>query len=424
MSDPFLQHLSELFEQQCQQLPSFPVNPAHTMRQAAFESAMRLGMPNRRHELWKHTPLLQLFRPRYQLLETPHTALPQKALNLGLTFTIVFHNGRFMPHLTGPPPAGVTLYWLNDLSVLPIAKVERFYHTQARHLSFFKALNHAFGQDGLIIEIEGHIAPWLSIVHQFETSSNALPKLSQSAIQVVLAPNAKATLVEQLDAPDTGNMWLNSQSKISLGAQAQCTYYRVENLKQFCLTHELDGHLGHQAQFNYFLFSSGGALARHDLVQHLTQPEAKVQLQALLMPQAKRHVEWHSEVIHQAMHTTSCQQLKAVVAEYATASIRGKIQVNHGADASQAAFNNHNILLAPSAKVSTLPQLEIYADDVQCTHGATVGQLQEAALFYLQSRGLSLKAAQKLLLLAFIHDLLADIPLALRHHYIDHQLSD
>jgi Fe-S cluster assembly protein SufD len=172
-----------------------------------------------------------------------------------------------------------------------------------------------------------------------------------------------------------------------------------------------------RAQAALHVLELGGALVRHDLRAELIGDGARVHTRGVFMPHGRQHIDTQLAIRHQALDTTSTSHWRGVANDRARGVFRGAIVVAPGADGSDANLTNKNLLLSPSAEIDTKPELEIYADEVQAAHGATVGQLDERSLFYLRSRGIPLAEARALLTAAFCRAVLDDLPnVALREH--------
>jgi Fe-S cluster assembly protein SufD len=200
--------------------------------------------------------------------------------------------------------------------------------------------------------------------------------------------------------------------EIELADNAQLTLYRIQQPgPQASLISRLDARLARDARFTCVGLYAGGALARNDLNVSLDAPGARAELHGVLAPAAGEHLDVHTRLDHRAPHGTSRETFRCLVPARARAVFNGKVIVHAGAQKTDSEQHVDSLLLAPGAEVNAKPELEIYADDVKCAHGATCGQLDDEALYYLRTRGLDLPAARAALLRSFAHAVLDRIAL-------------
>jgi len=227
--------------------------------------------------------------------------------------------------------------------------------------------------------------------------------------RIALGPNEQATLVLHETGDDAPFLAMHNLA-IDLADNAALTLYRIQQPgAKTSLISRLDARLARDARFTCIGLYAGGALVRNDLNVSLDAPGARAELHGVLAPAAGEHLDVHTRLDHRAPHGTSRETFRCLVPAKARAIFNGKVLVHAGAQKTDSEQHVDSLLLAPGAEVNAKPELEIYADDVKCAHGATCGQLDEAALYYLRTRGLDLAAARGVLLRTFAQAVLQQI---------------
>jgi Fe-S cluster assembly protein SufD len=227
--------------------------------------------------------------------------------------------------------------------------------------------------------------------------------------RLVLAANQEATLVLHEIGGDEHSLAMHNV-EIELAANAALTLYRIQQPGAGAsLISRLDARLARDARFTCVGLYAGGALTRNDLNVSLDAPGASAELHGVLAPAAGEHLDVHTRIDHRAPHGTSRENFRCLVPAKARAIFNGKVMVHKDAQKTDSEQHVDSLLLAPGAEVNAKPELEIYADDVKCAHGATCGQLDDDAIYYLRTRGLDLATARRLLLHTFAHEILQRI---------------
>jgi Fe-S cluster assembly protein SufD len=227
--------------------------------------------------------------------------------------------------------------------------------------------------------------------------------------RIVLAANQEATLVLHEVGGDEQSLAMHN-IEVELAANAALTLYRIQQPGAGAsLISRLDARLTRDARFTCVGLYAGGALTRNDLNVSLDAPGARAELHGVLAPAAGEHLDVHTRIDHRAPHGTSRETFRCLVPAKARAIFNGKVMVHPDAQKTDSEQHVDSLLLAPGAEVNAKPELEIYADDVKCAHGATCGQLDEDVLYYLRTRGLDLATARQLLLRTFAHKVLQGI---------------
>ena len=422
--------MNGLAEQWSDALTSTPQGAApdwlRELRESAAGQFRAAGLPHRKVEAWKYTPIKALEGLRLAPAESaaaPESDLPPPLCEVPATVDI---RDGILGALPENLPEGVTL--------LPLAQgLERFedrlrplfeaveLHGAARA---FAALNTALAHQGLVVHVSGDCVGGeepARLLLRWGFSAGAAALMKHFRLFVLLDDGARLDLVEQfMSAPArTGNArGLNVLSQFELGAAATLSHTRVQAesdeavlLASVMIGQDRDSH------YRYRGFDLGGALARLELTTRLSGPGANADIAGAWVLDGRRHADNHICAEHLAPGCSSEQFFRGVLGGRSRGVFNGRALIQAGADGSSVRQSNANLLLSPLAEMDTKPELEIYADEVEASHGATVGQLDEDAVFYLRSRGLSDPAARRLLTVAFcrvVTDRVADRDLAAR----------
>jgi Fe-S cluster assembly protein SufD len=380
-----------------------------TLRRAALARFETLGFPTAKDEEWRNTPVasvadLALERAGEAALDLRDTGIaPASGPRL------VFVNGRLDRKLTSlaDVPAGVEVGSLAD--VLRTAP-ERIEPHLGRVASFeehaFRALNTAFFEDGAYVFLpRGAVVEHpIEILHLLTRSEHAT--VHHPRTLVVAGDGSQAIVSESYAGFSQGACLTNAVTEIVVGANASIEHLRSEADPDAAI------HLGttlarqgRDSRFTSHVFSVGAAFARHDTGSVLAESGGSCLLNGLYLADGTRVVDHHTFLDHAAPHCDSLELYKGIVGGRARAIFNGRIIVRPDAQKTDAKQSNKNLLLSDEAFVHTRPQLEIYANDVKCTHGATIGRLDADAMFYLRSRGIGEAEARDLLIHAFLRDL-------------------
>lgn len=399
---------------------AMPQLPGHTLswlqdrRLQAIQHFYELGFPTRRDEEWKYTRVNALTSHNFHYTTTKTNDITLKKQHiLPGSHAIVFVDGQFDAALSNIDnlPDGVVIMPLSQaLQTFP-EKLKPYLGQQVNdNLHAFNALNTAFFQDGMycFIPKNCHLEKPIHIVC-LAAHENHMSHLRHI---VVAEPHSRATLVEQQIGLTTQPYLNNTIMELDAGPQANITHYKIQteaeqgfHMSSTYIKQAKDSRVETQQ------FSFGGQLARSDTYVNLTEPGSNCILNGLYCLRDKQHVDHHTYITHASPHATSYEYYKGILNDSARAVFNGQVHVAVDAQKTSAHQMNKNLLLSPQAEVNTKPQLEIFADDVQCTHGATVGQLDDDHIFYLRSRGLPVAMAKQLLIDAFALDIIDTVTL-------------
>lgn len=388
------------------------------IRRGAVERFAELGFPTSRDEDWKYTSLapLEKFRFRPLLDGAPEEPAPELIARFALgeaSNRLVFVDGRHSAKLSaaGPLPGGVRLLSLAEALVTDTGLVEAHLARHADHGRHgFTALNGAFLQDGLFLYVPPgvRVAEPIHVVFIGRATEN--PTLAQPRNLIVVERQAEATVVESYAGLGHDLYLTNVVTEVVAGAGAVVDHYKVQEESERAF--HVSTNRVTQARDSRVAFCSvalGARLARNEVHVLLDAEGSECTLSGLYVISAQQHVDNHTVVDHAKPRCTSRQLYKGVLDGRSRAVFSGRIIVRPDAQKTDAHQTNKNLLLSDGVEVDSKPQLEIFADDVKCTHGAADGQLAEDALFYLKSRGLGDEAARTLLTYGFASEILARI---------------
>ncbi len=360
----------------------------------------QLELPDRGTERWKYTSVRSLLGTRWQ--PPPAAAAPPAPAALadylaGAHATVV--NGLCVSLQDAPP--GVEINAFGNLSASQQVLVCDLLDRRAYAHYAFADVNSALLRDGVFVHVHANATHTPTIVVNQALAGDGT-FLAQPRLLVLLDPGARARLVEINHAPVGTSAARNTVTEIQLGRDAQ--------LEHACVQLEPDTvsaivgcevRLGGGARYQHQAVLTGGTLRRCDLTIASAAVGAEVEVDALLLADGRQHVDLHLDLEHAHPRGGSNARVNALAAERARVVFNGRIHIHPGACGTSAHLHNRNLCLSSNAQVNTKPELEIYNDDVQCSHGATVGSLDPASLFYLRSRGISEQRAHALLVTAF-----------------------
>jgi len=415
-------------------LPGHSLPWLTSLRESAIEHFATQGFPTLRDENWKYTNIKKLLKTEYCLAQAasipPVDSIPARISEQQSCpdeHCLVFINGSYHPELSSvsPLPEGIILSsFAQALQEHPQLMASTLGEIVKNQTHPFSALNSAFMSDGLFLWAAEN-SQMASPVHcLFISTTSAQPVVCYPRLLIVLKNKTQLTLIEHYidlsSSPDLettaakqttdNHNLINAVTEIHLGAEAQLDHYKL----QYDALNS--GHIAamyvqqqRASRFTSHSYSLGAALARHDIQIQLTGSQCECCLNGVYLVEGNQHVDYHTEIAHLAPGCSSQQLYKGVIQGSARAVFNGKVLIQPEAQQSNARQLNKNLLLSDTGEVDTKPELQIYADDVVCSHGATVGQLDTQALFYLQSRGISKNDAQAWLVYGFVSELLERI---------------
>ena len=387
------------------------------VRNSAMDRFELLGFPSVREEDWKYTNLAPLVKQSFVpavrstnvSLDAARFVYPETA-----RAHLVVVNGFFSDELsvtTGLENV-VAIDLLNAVGDARYSKIARSYlaRNAGYHNNGITALNTAFLQSGLFLWIPKNVWIETPIQVTFLTDADDADAASFPRLLVVGEENSSATLIENFVSTRHQQYFTNAVAEIVLKEGARLEHYRMqrESDKAFH-TSGTSASLGRSSSYDTTSINLGGRLSRHDISVVLDHEGAECRVDGLYLVGSDQHTDTHSVIDHQQPHCTSHQLYKGILDGNARAVFNGKIFVREGAQKTDAMQTNKNLLLSQQARIDTKPQLEIYADDVKCAHGAAVGQIDEEELFYLQARGINPELGRSLLTYGFAEEVIGKI---------------
>ena len=383
------------------------------LREQGASTWAQASWPTRKTENWKYLSLAPL--QQYQQLDWGVAADGQalddvEQLQLDAT-RLVFINGRFSSEHSSSLPAGIVRFGEADgeQRALISQHLGRVVDSE-RHL--FAALSNAWAADGVLVHVpRGQRLEKPLYVLNISTPQRT-PVAASQRLLLVLEDNAEAELIEHYASDaHAQNGFVNSLTEVVVGNNAQVQHYRI-NLEQEDLLHVGGVHVNLQrdARFHGFTLAQGSRLKRIDYQVNMLGEGAHLDLNGIYLPRNRQVIDYHTNVEHCVPHCTSNEVFRGIIGDAAKAVFNGRIHIHPQAQKTLAELSNKNLLTSRTAEINTKPELEIYADDVRCAHGATISQLDETSLYYLQSRGVSHADAITMLSFGFINELLNQVP--------------
>jgi Fe-S cluster assembly protein SufD len=392
------------------------------VRRAAMERFARTGFPAPRDEEWRFTPLGAIAQGTWRPAtggagELTRDQLAPFVFGHADWTTLVFVNGVYSESLSslGELPAGVRVASLAETLRTDGAflKAHLTRHAPVEG-SPFTALNTAFLTEGGVVQVGAGVDLSAPVHLLFVTTVEAGGTVSHPRNVIVVERGARASIIESYVtlAPGQG-YWANPVTEVAVAAGAWVEHTRIqresESAQHVGLTHvdqQRDSH------YRSFSLAMGGALARHNLHVRLNDENVETLMYGLYVTRGDQVVDTHTAIYHDQPNCRSWEVYKGILDGRSRAVFNGKVFVRPEAQKTDAKQTNRNLLLSDGARVDTKPQLEIFADDVKCTHGATVGRLDEVARFYARSRGIPAEAADRLLTYAFAAEVVEEVALA------------
>jgi Fe-S cluster assembly protein SufD len=428
--DLYLAHFSRLEKANPQAARSW----LHPLRTAAIERFAELGFPGPHDEDWRFTPLGRVTEPVFQLAKTP---LPKSlrpgqadpwADSLEAAATVVVLDGRCAAtlHRDGALPAGVVCGSLDQLLNSQRSRIE----PHLAHLAHFEdrpftALNTALFRDGALVYVPRGTLLERPLHLIYVGQGGAEPTVAFPRTLIVCEENTQVPIIQSYLSKDAGTVFTNAVTEIFLGPGARVSHCKVQRESPDALHLEaLHVRLQRGSNFHSTAVTLGGSWVRNEINAHLADEACEATLNGLYVGTGTQHVDIRTFIDHAKPNCQSHELYKGILGGKAHGVFTGKIIVRQDAQKTDAKQTNKTLLLSDDATINTKPQLEIFADDVKCTHGATVGQLAGEALFYARSRGIGVREARALLTFAFANDLLQHIQVEpLRRRLEEHFLA-
>ena len=380
------------------------------LRAAAFERFADTGLPHRRVEEWKYTDLRALMRDAKPLAGPPAAAAKARAKEAGGLLAdiecrrLVFADGAFVPELSDlrSLEPGLTIRTMAQALTAGDPLVTAHFGKVAPSDDVAVSLNTAFMSDGAVI----HVAAGVTVerpLHLVFAAAGEDPASIFTRSLVVIERGARVMLVESHQGRAGRDYQVNTALELAVGDEAHVDHVKITGEAESALhISSLMAAIGARARFNAFAFTTGGAVVRNQLFLRFNGEGTLAGIGGANLLKGRQHVDTTLVADHAAPGCQSRETFKSVLDDATRAVFQGKIIVRPGAQKTDAKMAAHALLLSDTAEADSKPELEIFADDVQCGHGATAGALDERLLFYLKARGIPAKEAEALLIQAFV----------------------
>ncbi|WP_430965012.1 Fe-S cluster assembly protein SufD [Spongiimicrobium sp. 2-473A-2-J] len=392
-------------------------DPVHDIRSEALRVFEGKGFPSKKDEAWKYTSLNSLKKVDFSIFPSEVDALEYKEVKKYFlhemdTYKIVFIDGIYSSFLSETTHDGVDVCLMSAALNKPKyrAVIDVYFNKVASQEESLTNLNTAFSKEGAYIYIpKNKVAQKPIEILHFSTGNEAALLLQPRSL-IIAEDNAELQVIERHQSLTKNEVFTNSVTEIFAAKDAIVDYYKVQN--DVATASLIDNTYISQKDSSLVkvhTFSFGGKLTRNNLNFYQNGERIDSTMKGVTILGERQHVDHHTLVHHKEPNCESHQDYKGIYGEKSTGVFNGKIIVDKIAQKTNAFQQNNNILVSDKATINTKPQLEIFADDVKCSHGCTIGQLDEEALFYLQSRGIPKKEARALLMYAFANNVLESV---------------
>jgi Fe-S cluster assembly protein SufD len=397
------------------------------LRQDAIAHFSEFGFPTTRLEAWKYTDISPILKHHYHLIE----ALPQiREQNIQQYIfkkysenLLVFINGEYATDFSSPNAN------TNDMMISSLEEAQQHHPDTIKNYvnsiakssdEPFTALNAAFSRQGAFIHIPANVILDEPIQLLYLSNASDTPFQCHPRNLIIMGKGSQAKIIESHHSLSQGIYFNNAVTEVFLDNQANLKHMKFQNdsQKAFRIT-RTQVNQKHDSVFNSVTIDLGGAIVRNNLGISIDGENSETNLYGFYLTNGRQHIDNHTNIDHLKPNCVSNELYKGILSDQARAVFSGTIYVARDAQKTNAFQANKNLLLSEEAEIDSKPQLKIFADDVKCTHGATIGRLDEEALFYLQQRGISAANAQNLLRMAFAHDVLDKIDNEPVKHYIE-----
>lgn len=382
--------------------------------------------PTRKTEAWKYTSLHELTANDYlQPAEAANisadslTPFDMEGLD---AYRLVFIDGVFDATLSDTSDEFIAVTFSQAEHPADIA--QRLNNTFKLEKHLFAQLNASLLTDGFYVVIPGNKKVTKPIhLLQVNTEQNA-PFYSQQRLLIIAETGSQATLIDHRDSIGNSNSINNNLTEIYVADNANLAHItlQLEAESQVAIagTHVKQARDSH---YQHYSVAIGSKIKRNDLQTNLTQNGARTTLHGVYLCKHRQHIDNQTAIDHIAPHCESEETYRGLVLDKGKATFNGRIHIHKDAQKTEAHLNNKNLLLSKEAEINTKPELEIYADDVKCSHGATIGQLDESSLFYFQSRGIDQQSAEAMLCFGFVNAMVTELPVAAVQNYVAARLA-
>jgi Fe-S cluster assembly protein SufD len=391
-------------------------NDIHNVRNEAIKFFESTGFPTKKLEAWKYTSLNSILKEDYSIFPKKEDTIEYRDIKKYCvhdidTYQIVFIDGIYASHLSQTTHDKIDACLMSSTLNKPKYKsIIKKYFNKVAPQENMTALNTAFSYEGAYVKIPKGVAAEKPIQILNFTTGNESALMIQPRNLIIVEDNAQVQIIERHQSLTENTVLTNSVTEIFAGKNSNVDYYKIQNDKPTSsLIDNTYISQDRDSVASVHTFSLGGKLTRNNLNFYQNGTGINSILKGITIIEGKQHVDHNTLVHHRKPHCESHQDYKGIFADKSTGVFNGKVLVDKIAQKTDAYQSNNNILIDDGATINSKPQLEIFADDVKCSHGCTIGQLDEEALFYMQSRGIPKKEARALLMFAFANNVLSSV---------------
>ncbi|MFK7060741.1 Fe-S cluster assembly protein SufD [Flavobacterium oreochromis] len=389
----------------------------HDLRTSALKNFEAKGFPTKKEEAWKYTSLNAILKNDFSIFPKKENAIEIKDvkkyfINNVDTYKVVFIDGVFSTFLSSTTHDGLDVCLMSSALTKPKYKmvIDNYFNQVASKEESLTTLNTAFAYEGAYINIPKSkiVEKPIEIIYFSTGIENAL--MIQPRNLVIVGENAHVQIIERHQSLNENPVFTNSVTEVFAQKRAIIDYYKIQNdLQSANLIDNTYIAQKQESRVAVHTFSFGGNITRNNLNFYHQGERIDSTLKGITIIGDKQHVDHYTLVHHAQPNCESHQNYKCILDNHATGVFNGKIYVEKEAQKTDAFQQNNNVLLSEKASINAKPQLEIFADDVKCSHGCTIGQLDDSALFYMQQRGIPKKEAKALLMYAFTSEVTSSI---------------
>jgi Fe-S cluster assembly protein SufD len=389
----------------------------HSVRTEAIKNFEQKGFPTKRDEAWKYTSLNSVLKYDFSVFPKQDNAInftdvKKYFLNEIDTYKLVFIDGIFSSFLSSTTHDGIDVCLMSSALTKPKYKevIDNYFNKIANTQDSLTSLNTAFANEGAFINIPKSKVADKPIEIMFLSTGNEAALMVQPRNLIIVGENAQVQIIERHQSLNSNPVLTNSVTEIFVQERAMVDYYKIQNDVQTANLVD-NTYIAQKDKSNASVhtFSFGGNVTRNNLNFYHQGEHIESTLKGITIIGDKQLVDHYTLVQHATPNCESHQNYKGIFDGNSTGVFNGKIFVEKEAQKTDAFQQNNNILMSEKATINAKPQLEIFADDVKCSHGCTIGQLDESAMFYMQSRGIPKKEAKALLMYAFSNEVIESI---------------
>ena len=402
----------------------------HAHRREAFQRFLQMGFPSKRHEEWRYTNLKPILKHDYRIFPNEDAAVDFKDIKSFFlsdqdTYKLVFVDGVYSSWLSETTHQGFDVCTFSNMLARYKDVSDQYFAKALPKDEHLASVNTAFAKEGAFIRIKKNVTADKPVELLFITSDHGQELMTQPRNLVVVEENAEVTIIERHQSLTSSPVLTNVATEIFALRDSRLNYYKIQNDNESAaLIDSTSVKQYRNSSVNVGTFAFGNKFIRNNLNFFLEEEHTESTLDGITIIGDRQIVDHHTLVDHKIPNGYSDQMYKGIYDGNAKGVFNGKVMVHPHAQKTNAFQQNNNVLLTDKASIDTKPQLEIYADDVKCSHGCTIGQLDDDALFYMMTRGIPEKEGKALLLYAFANNALRNVKLPALRKRLNKQIAD